>query len=382
MIRRILFTGKLALALVLLAACGDESDQGSSERAQKITQGNSAALAVDFIVVEEVDTVPSIRVAGVLQPGRRAGLGTRQAGAVREVFVEAGDEVAAGQPILDVDARDLQAAVTAARSQRQAADAAWRQTTRNRERFQRLYDEKLVAKVRLEEAELAEENARGVLERVDAEVAATEMTLDYSVLRAPFAGVVAEIIAETGTFVAPGPPLVVFEDRDKLKVEAGIDQASAARLVPEQVLELKVVGFDEPLLSRVQAVLPALNSNRDEAATGLRLRLVIEDPPSALTPGMIAEIKVPAGDSSQRIVLPADALLRRGQLEGVFVIETDAAGQARARLRWVARATGPVDGGHVHILRGLAAGERVVIGDALDELEDDQPVSLRRRTGN
>ena len=235
----------------------------------------------------------------------------------------------------------------------------------------------------MEEAELAEENARGVLERAEAEVAATEMTLDYSVLRAPFAGIVAEIIAETGTFVAPGPPLVVFEDRDKLEVEAGIDQASAARLVPDQMLELNVVGFDEPLSARVQAILPALTSSRDEAAVGLRLRLVIDSPPSTLTPGMTAEINVPAGGPmGQHVIVPADALLRRGQLEGVFVVETDAAGQPRARLRWVGRATGQAGEGDVHILRGLAAGERVVVGDALNELEDEQPVSLQRGARN
>ena len=360
MIRTIPIAGTLVLALILLSACGDGPDQGGSESAKV----DSSVLAVDFIVVEKVEAVSSIRVAGVVRPGRRAGLGTRQAGAVREVFVEAGDEVAAGQPILEVDARDLQAAVTAARLQRQAADAAWRQTMRNRERFERLYEEKLFARIRLEEAELAEENARGVLERAEAEVAATEMTLDYSVLRAPFAGIVAEIIAETGTFVAPGPPLVVFEDRDKLEVEAGIDHASAARLVPDQMLELNVVGFDEPLSARVQAILPALTSNRDEAAVGLRLRLVIDSPPSTLTPGMIAEINVPAGGPmGQHAIVPADALLRRGQLEGVFVIETDSTGQPRARLRWVGRATGQVGEGDVHILRGLAAGERVVVGD-------------------
>ena len=142
MIRRTLIAGPLILALALLAACSDGPDQGASES----VKDDSTALIVDFIVVEKVDAVSSIQVAGVVRPGRRAGLGTRQAGAVREVFVKAGDEVEAGQPILEVDARDLQAAVTAARLQRQAADAAWRQTVRNRERFQRLYEEKLVAK--------------------------------------------------------------------------------------------------------------------------------------------------------------------------------------------------------------------------------------------
>mgnify|MGYP005840526751 CR=1 FL=1 len=371
--------GRVRLAAAMLAAVGLMA--GCDQPAR--TPEASPSLDVDFVVAEAVNAVAMTRVAGVIRPSRRAGLGTRQAGAVREVFVKAGDRVEAGQPVLEVDARDQQAAVTAARLQRQAAEAAWQQTLRNRERFERLYEQQLVASIRLEQAELAEENARGMLERVEAEVAAAQMTLDYSILRAPFDGIVAEIIAETGTFVVPGPPLAVFEDRDRLEVEAGIDEITAARLAPDDILDLNVSGFDDPVSARVRAVLPALTSGRNAAAVGLRLRLVIDAPPEGLTPGMVAEIMVPArGHMRQQIAVPSGALFKRGQLEGVFVIETDAEGQDRARLRWVGRVIGTTDDDRVHILRGLSAGERVVVGDALDTLADDQPVSIRRRIGN
>ncbi|MFW5816598.1 MAG: efflux RND transporter periplasmic adaptor subunit [Wenzhouxiangella sp.] len=360
-------------ALCLLVGCEDRSP----------TQPSPAPVEVTFSLAERVEQAATVQVAGVVRPARRAALGTRQAGAVRAVLVEAGDRVQAGQRILEVDARDLEAVVSAAREQRAAATAAWQQAQRNRKRFERLYQDELVAKIRLEEAELAEERARGAKERAAAELAAAQVNLDYSVLRAPFDGVVSEIIAETGSFVAPGPPLVVFEDRDQLEVDAGIDQASAARLSPGRVLDLEVDGFDPAIGARVQAVLPALTGERGEPATGTRLRLSIDDPPPGLGPGMVVTVKVPAGERVRSLVaVPSDALIQRGQLEGVFVIEADAEGADRAHLRWVTRSTAEGDGPGVYILSGLAGGERVVVGEVVNELQDNQRVAGRRRTAD
>lgn len=331
-------------------------------------------LAVKVASAETREHQPVARIAGVVQPDRRAQMGTRQAGTVESVLVEAGDLVEADQPILRVDARDLEAARTAARLQRQAARAAWEQAVQNEGRFRRLYEQELVARIRMEEAAVKAEQARGLLEQAEAELAAAEINLDYATLRAPFTGVVSEILAETGSFVAPGPPLVIFEDRSRLEVDAGIDAASAMQIQVGQSLPMAFVGIEETIDGRVQAVLPALEG----AGVGLRLRLTIEDPPSALKPGMVAEIAVPTMEPSRpRVSIPEAALVRRGQMEGVFLVEPDADGQLRARLRWLVLAAGPADARNwVEVERGLSGGERVVVGDAVDQLTDNQPVTV------
>jgi len=330
-------------------------------------------VAVTVVEAARFEREAVITLAGVVQPDRRAGLGTRQAGTVEAVFVEAGDRVEAGQPILQVDARDLEAARSAARLQVQAARAAWEQADQNRSRFQRLYERELVARIRKEEAQIQAENARGLLAQAEAELAAIEINLDYAMLRAPFDGIVSEIIAETGTFVAPGPPLVVFEDRSRLNVEAGIDQTSARQIRSGLQLPMRISGIDATLLGRVQAVLPGL----EDSGVGLRIRLVIDDPPESLTPGMIAEVEVPTGSPARVLtVIPESALLRRGQLEGVFVVEADTEDQLRARLRWLSLGeTDPVMG-RVEVLHGLSGGERVVLGDVVEKLSDNQRVTI------
>ena len=362
----------IAILMLLLSACGGAPDSGQQRAGPAV---DLKPLEVRTVLVGQRAERSSFVAAGAVAPVRRARMGTRQAGNVEQVMVEAGDAVAASQPILRVDARDLEAALQAARLQRQAARTAWETARRNRERFQRLYDQRLIAKARLEEAELAAEDARGRLERVDAEVAGVEVNLDYATLRAPFAGVVSEVLTDVGTFVAPGPPLVVFEDRSRLEINVAIAQARVVGLAAGSTLQVDVDGLEGRLEARIQAVIPALES----PGVGQVLRLIVEDPPPALKPGMIAEVRLPAARSEQSfIAVPRTAVLRRGQLDGVFVVDAGDGDQPRAHLRWIALAPPPktTDTDEVRVLRGLEIGDRVVIGEAIDALVDGQPILL------
>lgn len=359
------FLAACALAVVL-AACGE----------QHATSGPDADRPVEVHVATAaaVSQAGLIRVAGVVRPATRAQLSTRQAGTVEAVLVVAGERVAIGQELLRIDARDLLAARSAAASQRDAAREALAQAVRNRDRFARLYQQDLVAKVRFEEAELQAEQAAGRLEQAEAELAAVEMNLEYTRLRAPFAGVVSEIITEEGAFASPGRPLLMLEDRTRLEVEAGVQQDGIAALETGTRLSIRVHGIAEPIAGRVQALLPALGQN----GAGMRLRMEIEAPPAGLMPGMIAEVLLPSPRGAAAVVsIPAEALLRRGQLSGVFVVAEDAEGAQRARLRWVTLDEAASDDATARVRRGLRPGEQVVVGSVVSGLADDQVVVPR-----
>jgi RND family efflux transporter MFP subunit len=362
------------LMITFLAACGKHPDSGNEDAGQG---GAPAILEVETRVVSQRTEVPTFVAAGVVAPVRRARMGTRQAGNVEQVMVRPGDAVAAGQPILRVDARDLETALQAARLQRQTAQTAWETARRNRERFRRLYDQQLIAKARLEEAELAAEEARARLEQAEAEVGAVEVNLDYATLRAPFAGVVSEVLADVGTFVAPGPPLAVFEDRSRMEINVGVAQAKVDGLAVGKRLQVGIENRENKLEGRVQAVLPALEA----PGVGQILRLVVEDPPPGLKPGMVAEVHLPALRPEQPfVVIPASAIIQRGQLDGVFVVEEGTAGILRAHLHWitVTPSSARADTDEIRILSGLQPGDRIVVGEAVETLVDGQPIKLAR----
>jgi len=356
------------LVAMLLPGCGDSEQPVRSTPADL---GNP--IQVQVAPVEALDGQSGRTLAGVVGPVQRARMGTRQAGTVEQVLVEAGDAVAAGQPIIRIDARDLEAARRAARQQLQAARRAWEVAHSNEQRFRRLFEQQLIAKARLEEAEVAASGAHGRLQQAEAELEAIDVNIDYATVQAPFDGVVSEILAEVGTFVAPGPALVIFEDRSRLEVNAAVDQASAARLAPGDAVDMNASGLDAAFSGRVQAVLPALRST----GVGQRVRLVIDDPPPQLAPGMVVELRLPAADTAYPVVsIPASAVWQRGQLDGVFVVETDQEQRLRARLRWVSVAPRSRGESSFQILQGLSPGERVVIDDAVTSLVDDQLIEL------
>lgn len=371
MMSNILFrpAGAVVTLLILaswLAGCGDP-EEAVNDRPEE-------ALSVQVATAELVEEPSFFSAAGVVSPYRRARMGTRQTGTVEAVLVRAGDRVTRGQEIMQIDSRDIQASRTAARMQRETAQETYQQAIRDRDRFKRLYEQELVAKIRLEEAELRVERAESALGRAEAELTAIEINMDYALLRAPFSGVVSEILAEKGSFVAPGVPLVVFEDRDRLEVQAGIDQVGATDLSAGDRLPVVVQGIDEPVEGRLQAILPALGGT----GTGLRLRVLIDDPPAELAPGMVAELRVPSTRDAPRVVrVPTAALLRRGQLTGVFVVEAGDDAQWRATLRWIALDPAERDDDWAYVKRGLEAGERVVSGSATNELTDGQAVELQ-----
>lgn len=356
----------LPCLVLLVFGCGNDTE---------VTAENDAAMvSVSVAQAEAVSSAAYLAAPGVLRPYRRVQMGTRQAGTVETVLVRAGEQVEAGQEILRVDSRDLEASRIAAMLQRDAAREAREQAIRNRDRFARLYEQELVAKVRLEEAELQADRASSALGRAEAELAAIEINMDYAHLRAPFDGVVSEILAETGSFVTPGVPLVVFEDRGRLEVEAAIDQANAVTLSVGDRLPVVVHGISQPVEGRLQAVLPALAGT----GAGLRLRALIADPPAELVPGMVIELQLPSGRvASHSVRVPSAALVRRGQLTGVFAIEPGDDVSWRAKLRWISVDPAAPSDGWAYVKRGLEAGERVAYGSAISKLTDGQAVMLR-----
>ena len=349
-------------AALALAACGEPAPSAPRD---------VDPVAVRTATAQGIEQGAAIRVPGVVRPAIRAQLSTRQAGTVERVRVVVGEQVAAGQELLAIDARDLVAAHAAALRQREAAREASDQASLNRERFARLHEQDLVAKIRLEEAQLEAERAAGRLQQAEAEVAAVEMNLEYTRLRAPFAGVVSEIIVEEGAFASPGMPVLVLEDRARLEVDAAVQQDRVAGLHIGDRVAIRVNGIGEALSGEVRAVLPAAAPG----GAGIRLRMVIDGPVAGLVPGMVAEALLPSpNDGEAEVRVPADALLRKGQLTGVFVVTEDAQGVLRAWLRWVSLAGGPGEDGWVRVQRGLRQGERVVVGEAVNSLADDQAV--------
>lgn len=292
---------------------------------------------------------------------------------IQQVSVQVGDRVRAGQVLITLDARELEAnlrRVEAARAEVQstipeaengvaAAKANLDLAQSTFRRMEELASKKSIsnqefdeASARLKGAQANYEMARAKRTQLDSKLAQVEqeirsagITRDYTRIAAPFAGVVTAKSVEPGNLAAPGVPLLTVEREGAYRLEATVDESKLPLVRTGQSVE---VAFEALKLdARVSEIVPAV----DAASRAYTVKIDLPAVPN-LRSGMFGRARFPL--SSRRVTtIPAAAVIERGQLQSVYAIEDGA-----AHLRLIT--TGARAKDNVEVLSGLSEGEKVV----------------------
>jgi RND family efflux transporter MFP subunit len=195
--------------------------------------------------------------------------------------------------------------------------------------------------------------------------AAARTIAHHAVLRAPFAGVVTAKLANVGDTAMPGEALLVLEAPHALRFEARVPETAAGALAIGASVPVRLDALDRDLVGTIAEIQPA----SDDAT---RTRLIKVDLPATpgLRSGRFGRLLLATG-TSLAVSVPAGAVVRRGQLEGVFVVESSS---RTARLRLVR--SGRERDGRLEIASGLSGGELVILAAA--DLVDGQRVEVGR----
>ena len=346
-------------------------------------------VPVSVAAAAEQDLATPFEAGGVIRAQRVAVIVSRIMAEVRVVPVKAGDRVRAGQALVVLDGRELQAhrtrasasqaavtqATALAEADRQAAEAGLALARLTHQRIADLkaknsatqgeLDEAVAnlraaeARMRVAEARVAE--ARASIESAAAGASAADVAASYATLTAPFDGVVTEKSVDPGNMASPGQPLVTVEDDRNFRLEVRLDESRAAFVHAGDQVRVRLDGGAADATGRVAEVQRMLDSSSHDF-------LVKIDLPSgtSLRSGMYGRA-VFRGAARKGLAVPESAVVTRGQLSSVFVVDSD----NRARLRLV-NASEPADG-RVEIRAGLQAGERVVLAPP-PALADGSPV--------
>lgn len=278
-------------------------------------------------------------------------------GQVVELPVKAGDRVKAGQTLVRIDARAAQQSAAASAAQVQAARAQLDLATREYERQKQLADRSFISQAALERAEAEFKAAQAQSNAQIAQAQAAQTQTGFHVVRAPYGGVVAEVPVALGDMAMPGRPLLTLYDPTALRVTAAVPQSVAARLKPGQAARVEIpalAGAVSPKVMRTE-VLPTVDPSTHTVA--VRADLAPDASTRSLAPGMYARLSLPVpatgGAVAASPMVPASAVVRRGELTALYVIDP----QGRPLLRQVR--LGRIEGDRVEVLSGLNAGERV-----------------------
>ncbi|HVZ45160.1 MAG TPA: efflux RND transporter periplasmic adaptor subunit [Ramlibacter sp.] len=290
---------------------------------------------------------------GVVQAVRQTVVAAQVPGAVVALGVKAGDRVKAGQVLLRLDARAAEQAAAAGAAQVRAASAMQEAATRDFERQQQLFQQKYISQAALDRAEAQYKSAQAEAAAQLANAGAARTQSDFHTVRAPYDGIVADVSVVLGDMAMPGRALITLYDPEALRIAVPIPQTVAANLAGAALPQAEVPGIAG---GRIQPVRSQLLPAVDPATHTMELRLDLPPNLGGLAPGMFARawLAVSSGEGA-RLYVPSQAVQRRAELAGVYVVDAE----GRALLRQVR--LGRAQGGRVEVLAGLCAGERVAL---------------------
>lgn len=326
--------------MLLAAGCG-RHEEPAAETAQPRTVAVATAARSAVAAGEEV--------VGTVGAAQQAILSANVTGVVDAVKAAPGAAVRKGDVLATIDAREIKARLD-------QTLAAQQQAQRDYERVERLLRSGSSTRQEFDAATTRQLTA-------DAGVVEARTMLQYTSITAPFDGVVTRKLVEVGDLATPGKPLLEMENASLLRFECEVPEALVDRVAMGAEIPVGVDSAGATLTGRVSEIAPS-------ASAGSRTFRVKIDLPAGekLRVGQFGRARIPAGEY-ESVLVPAAAVVRRGQIEAVFVVEG-----GRARLRLVK--TGPEHGASMEILSGLEGGETVVTSDA-SLLRDGDPVEAR-----
>ena len=377
----------LVLAFLALAACGKEPAQPAKAPEPRVIRD----VPVGVVAATEVDE--RAEVMGTVRSRTSTTLSSKIVGRILALHVREGSEVERGQLLVELDDQDLAAQVRRAEAGIRDAESALPEVDRaiaasaaaqagaeaqrdlaasTLRRYQRLLERKSVApqeydqvaarhKAAVADVERAvaeqqvlqakRQHVQARIESAHAELASAQVLLGYTKIAAPISGVVTVKHTDVGSLAAPGIPLLTLEDSRRYWLEVSVPESQSALIRRGQTLAVQIEAAGILTPAPVSEIIPSA----DPMTRTMQVRLDLPVSPP-LRSGLFGRAWVPVG-RRRAIQVAREAIIERGQLQGVYVIGQDNI----ARFRLVR--TGETRQNVTEILSGLTPGEHVVLTD-------------------
>lgn len=347
----------LAAAVVsLITAAGCSSEPRTAQAAPEVVTGVHVVTAETAEIPDVLEAVGSVHAAQTTQ------VAAQIMGNIVALNVREGDRVQGGQVLVIIDDSQVRAAVERAQAAVMAAEkdvvaaqsdatlaestlkryeTLWQKNSVSAQEFDEIKARSQASQARFELAYAGREQARAAL-------AQANVQLGYTRVRAPFDGVITEKKADVGTVAAPGVPLLTVEDTHRYQLEASVDESVPSVVKLGAIVPVTLDAVPGQLSAKVAQIVPASDPNSHSFV----VKLDVPVSPN-IRSGLFGRARFPKG-RRQALLVPAGAVVDRGQLHNVYVVGADGV----AVLRYVSIA--PADEQRLEVLSGIASGEKVI----------------------
>ena len=331
----------LSAAVAVLAACGGQPSGAGAA---------SSPPALARTVVHAQSSRSQQVWDGVVEAVHQVTITAQTNARVLELPYEVNDVVAKGAVLVRFSDVEQKSARNAAQAQIASARATYTDAQASYERIAAVYAKGYVSTAQMDQQRAARDAAKAALEAARAQLGAVGQQLDYTVLRAPFAGVITQRFVHVGQAVQAGPPspqpLIQLQALDDLRVNVQVPQSAVDAIRKFHAADVLLAGGRRVTASTVE-VFPYA----DPATHTFNVRLQLPSGDTGLYPGMTVKVAFATGET-KRMLVPASALVQRGELVAVYVIGGHGVTLRQVRL-------GNRDGDDVEVLAGLDDGERI-----------------------
>lgn len=338
---------------------------------QHFSRPQPVEVGVATVAVGPVEATVANTRAGTVKACRRARLAPQGGGQIAKLLVREGDRVRAGQILLELwnvdlaaQARQAEEQIRTARAHRNEACAAAAAARREAKRQQELAERNFVSAAKVDaaasEAEVKEAGCQAAaadIAAAEARLATARATLSRTVLRAPFAGIVAEVTGEEGEYTTPSPPgiatppAVDLIDDTCLYVSAPIDEVDAPRLRIGQPARIALDAFPgQHFPGRVKRIAPYVLEVEKQART-VEVEVEFTRPAEALLVGYSADAEIILQAHDKVLRIPTQALESGNK---VLLLENGVLVERKVE-------TGLSNWQHTEITAGLKTGDKVVV---------------------
>ncbi|PKP44559.1 MAG: efflux RND transporter periplasmic adaptor subunit [Bacteroidetes bacterium HGW-Bacteroidetes-13] len=335
-----------AFVLVFLFSCADDPKKPENIKpvlvtVSKVTSGNTAAF---------------ITASGKIESENSAEISTRMMGYVHKIHVKTGQQVKKGQLLVSINNADLQAKKAQAEAGVLQATASYNNAKKDYDRFVNLFQQQSASQKELDDKTARFEMAKAGLESAKQMKNEVVAQFTYANITAPFSGVITQTFVKDGDMATPGMPLISMEGMSKMQVAAMVSEEDISNIKKGMNAAVLIKSLNKEMTGKVSEVSQSAKNTGGQYL----VKISLDKMDAEIRSGMFVNVQFPLThqtDNKQtiKILVPENALVRQGQLTGIYTVGND----NTAILRWLR--VGNVYGNQMEVLSGLSVGETYII---------------------
>jgi len=353
----------IGLALLMCGCQNSDSEEKITPTGIKVVEPPT----VKVVTVKRGDISVPISTTGTIFPEYESKIGPKISGTIEIVYVDEGDKVRKGQPLVQLDQQNLlivvrqgQAAVRVAEAQLKEAEVKVENLKKERERLANLLKKNVISQQKYDDIDTAYSMAVTGIEVIRAQIfsarenlAMAEQKLSDTVIIAPFSGLIVKRFINQGEFVStmPPSPLFLIMNIDKVKTEIGLPESHIARIHIGNPVDVIVDTYPGIIF---KGTVSTINPMVDPVSRAFTVKVEIPNADHRLKPGMFARVKIYTAIHKGALIVPFKSVMKRAGAAVVFVIDGNT-----VKLRAVT--AGITNEREIEVIDGLKEGEEVVI---------------------